>query len=266
MVIAAPSACAASIVHDFTDSPSTSTVHAPHDDVSQPTLVPVSPHASRRYCTSSVRASTSWSCAPPLTVIAICIGRDLVRTWRTSSRAVSGSAQLVDRDDRADQLAVGEAHDAVGVDHEHRARTPMIGRARRRTPSITFLSVSASSGNWKSFASWPTPRGCRRPGARCRAAPPATPSNFVEVVAVRAHLPRAARRVVARVEREHDLAAPVLRQRVVARTPFSTPGSVKSGAGCPTSIMRSSSTGYGSMSRQLIAGFEDTESGMSKFA
>jgi hypothetical protein len=44
----APSACAASIVHDFTDSPSTSTVHAPHDDVSQPTLVPVSPHASRR--------------------------------------------------------------------------------------------------------------------------------------------------------------------------------------------------------------------------
>ena len=29
MVTAAPSACAASIVHDFTDSPSTSTVHAP---------------------------------------------------------------------------------------------------------------------------------------------------------------------------------------------------------------------------------------------
>ena len=60
MVTVAPSACAASIVHDFTDSPSTSTVHAPHDDVSQPTLVPVSPHASRRYCTSSVRGSTSW--------------------------------------------------------------------------------------------------------------------------------------------------------------------------------------------------------------
>ena len=56
MVTAAPSACAASIVHDFTDSPSTSTVHAPQLDVSHPTLVPVSPHASRRYCTSSVRA------------------------------------------------------------------------------------------------------------------------------------------------------------------------------------------------------------------
>ena len=54
-----PSAWTASIVHDFTDSPSTSTVHAPHDDVSQPTLVPVSPHSSRRNCTSSSRGSTS---------------------------------------------------------------------------------------------------------------------------------------------------------------------------------------------------------------
>ena len=52
VVIAAPSACAASIVQLFTDSPPTSTVHAPHDDVSQPTLVPVSAHASRRNCTS----------------------------------------------------------------------------------------------------------------------------------------------------------------------------------------------------------------------
>ena len=30
-------------MHDFTDSPSTSTVHAPHDDVSHPIFVPVSP-------------------------------------------------------------------------------------------------------------------------------------------------------------------------------------------------------------------------------
>ena len=44
VVTSAPSAWAASIVHDFTDSPSTSTVQAPHDDVSHPTLVPVSPH------------------------------------------------------------------------------------------------------------------------------------------------------------------------------------------------------------------------------
>ena len=55
MVTVAPSACAANIVHDFTDSPSMSTVHAPHDEVSHPILVPVRPHASRRYCTSNVR-------------------------------------------------------------------------------------------------------------------------------------------------------------------------------------------------------------------
>ena len=61
VVTSAPSACAANIVHDFTDSPFTSTVHAPHDDVSQPIFVPVSPHASRRYCTSSARDSRSCS-------------------------------------------------------------------------------------------------------------------------------------------------------------------------------------------------------------
>src|SRR6187399_50992 len=73
VVTLAPSAWAASIVHDLTDSPFRRTVHAPHDDVSQPTFVPVSAHASRRYCTSSVRGSTSWSCAAPLTVIPIFI-------------------------------------------------------------------------------------------------------------------------------------------------------------------------------------------------
>ena len=48
VVISVPSAWTASIVHDFTDSPSTSTVQAPHDEVSHPTLVPVSPTTSRR--------------------------------------------------------------------------------------------------------------------------------------------------------------------------------------------------------------------------
>ena len=43
VVMSRPSACTASIVHDFTDSPSTCTVQAPHEDVSHPTLVPVSP-------------------------------------------------------------------------------------------------------------------------------------------------------------------------------------------------------------------------------
>ncbi len=35
-MIPAPSAWTPSIVHDFTDSPSTSTVQAPHEEVSQP--------------------------------------------------------------------------------------------------------------------------------------------------------------------------------------------------------------------------------------
>ena len=48
VVTSVPSAWTASTVHDFTDSPSTRTVQAPHDDVSQPTLVPVSPTTSRR--------------------------------------------------------------------------------------------------------------------------------------------------------------------------------------------------------------------------
>ena len=48
VVTAEPSACAASTVHDFTDSPSRWTVQAPQDDVSQPTFVPVSPTTSRR--------------------------------------------------------------------------------------------------------------------------------------------------------------------------------------------------------------------------
>ena len=80
VVTVAPSACAASIVHDFTDSPSTSTVHAPHDDVSQPTFVPVSAHASRRYCTSSVRGSTSCACEAPLTVIPTFMAPEASRT------------------------------------------------------------------------------------------------------------------------------------------------------------------------------------------
>ena len=42
------SACTASTVHDFTDWPSSSTVHAPQDVVSQPMLVALSPSTSRR--------------------------------------------------------------------------------------------------------------------------------------------------------------------------------------------------------------------------
>ena len=50
---------AASIVQDFTGSPSTSTTQTPQLLVSQPQWVPVSPRSSRRKCTSSIRGSTS---------------------------------------------------------------------------------------------------------------------------------------------------------------------------------------------------------------
>ena len=80
VVTSQPSACTASIVQLFTDSPSTSTVHAPQLDVSQPTLVPVRPTSSRRWCTRSRLGSTSLVWTDPLTVTEICI----VRTprWR----------------------------------------------------------------------------------------------------------------------------------------------------------------------------------------
>src|SRR6476469_6266365 len=71
-----PSACAASTVHDFTGAPSSSTVHAPQEVVSQPMLVPVRPITSRRYCTSSVRASTSLTVGSPLTAISTVTSSD----------------------------------------------------------------------------------------------------------------------------------------------------------------------------------------------
>ena len=64
----APAACAASTLHDLTARPSTSTVHAPHWAVSQPTCVPVSARSMRRKSTSSVRSSTVVVTALPFTV------------------------------------------------------------------------------------------------------------------------------------------------------------------------------------------------------
>src|SRR4051794_31555264 len=62
----------ASVVHDFTGSPSTSTVHTPQLEVSQPQCVPVRPSVSRRKWTSSRRGSTSAERGSPLTVTVIC--------------------------------------------------------------------------------------------------------------------------------------------------------------------------------------------------
>src|SRR5947209_7211937 len=68
VVIEWPSAWTPSRVHDLTDSPSSSTVQAPQDDVSQPTTVPVRPSRSRSTYTSSSRGSSSSSWETSLTV------------------------------------------------------------------------------------------------------------------------------------------------------------------------------------------------------
>ena len=68
VVTSCPLAWAASTVQDLTDSPSSSTVQAPQEVVSQPTLVAVRSATSRRKCTSSMRSSTSAVMSLPLTV------------------------------------------------------------------------------------------------------------------------------------------------------------------------------------------------------
>ncbi len=77
VVTVAPSAWTASTVHDFTDSPSTCTVQAPHDDVSQPTLVPgAAPTASRQEVDEQrAGARPRPRAATPLTVTERCASR-----------------------------------------------------------------------------------------------------------------------------------------------------------------------------------------------
>src|SRR3954452_15844319 len=105
----------ASVVHDFTGSPSTSTVHTPQLEVSQPQWVPVRPSVSRRKWTSSRRGSSSAERGSPLTVTVISTVLDLLgeralgraadgaqRELRREMALVVGGAALV-----ADRLAVG---------------------------------------------------------------------------------------------------------------------------------------------------------------
>src|ERR1700712_4386084 len=64
----APSAWTASTEQDFTLRPSRWTVQAPQLLVSQPMTVPTFPSFSRRYCTSSIRGSTSSEYRTPSTL------------------------------------------------------------------------------------------------------------------------------------------------------------------------------------------------------
>src|SRR5262245_44733703 len=73
VVTFAPSTCQTKTVQALTALPSTCTTQAPHCEVSQPTWVPVSRRFSRRYCTRSVRGSTSPVTALPFTVNATAV-------------------------------------------------------------------------------------------------------------------------------------------------------------------------------------------------
>src|SRR5207247_7951185 len=92
VVIFAPSACTASTVHDLTGLPSSTTVHAPQCEVSQPTCVPVIRNTSRMRWTSRRRDSTSASRAAPLIVTLI-----LCLAISVSSRALDRLAQCAHR-------------------------------------------------------------------------------------------------------------------------------------------------------------------------
>ncbi len=76
VTISASSAWTASSVHDLTDSPLSSTVQAPHELVSHPIFVPVSPSVSLMYCTRSCLGSTSFRCLVPFTSTEIWTIRD----------------------------------------------------------------------------------------------------------------------------------------------------------------------------------------------
>src|SRR5262245_30816517 len=114
VVIDAPSAWAANIVHDFTDSPSSRIVQAPHDDVSQPILVPVRPQSSRRYCTRSVRGSTSWDCDEPFTVIETCTCSPL--DARPRPDAIRGASELSLDVLREEVVVLGVPVDELGYE------------------------------------------------------------------------------------------------------------------------------------------------------
>src|SRR5437868_3177149 len=117
VVTSPPSAWTARTVQDFTDSPSRSTVQAPHEVVSQPTLVPVRPRLSRIRDTRRVRGSTSRRWARPFTVIATGTGdtdqRIHTRAW-APSRVRQGGPPVPSRYPvRGDPLRKGGGRDGT---------------------------------------------------------------------------------------------------------------------------------------------------------
>src|SRR4051812_23367017 len=136
--MSAPSTWTPSTVQLFADAPSMSTVHAPHDDVSQPMFVPVSPRRSRRTYARSSRGSTSSVCDVPFTEKVTDVTNDASFVGgpgiETTPRANPGKPprpQLRSRDGRAADRRAGAALAPRGVPPDATGRQCVYRRLRR---------------------------------------------------------------------------------------------------------------------------------------
>src|SRR3954464_11374425 len=162
----------ASVVHDFTGSPSTSTVHTPQLEVSQPQCVPVRPSVSRRKWTSSRRGSTSAVRASPLTVTVICtsgllgegaLGRAADGAQRELPREMAlvvGGAALGGDRPRVRRRAAGRLGE--GLLGRGTAAQRVLGPARARGVRADGGQRDARAGD-RAAPWWPPPPPARRP-------------------------------------------------------------------------------------------------------
>ena len=151
VVTSAPSACTASTLHDFTLVPSRCTVHAPQLLVSHPMTVPVLPRRSRRYCTSSIRGSTSSETFAPSTVRLIRVmddslegrvdGRVTPLTLGTRGWRMVGGGRRYGAPGREDGQRRAAASRALSSGPAGCGRVP----SRARQTSTTSVSYGASS-------------------------------------------------------------------------------------------------------------------------
>src|SRR5438876_11788681 len=107
-------------------------VHAPHDDESQPMLVPVSPAFSRMKCTSNVRGSTSWDTAAPLIFIDTCT--DPPRRLQPSQRGPSPTAGRPEDSPSGTQLAQSSGRQG-SEDRNHREERDQ-AKSRATSPQV----------------------------------------------------------------------------------------------------------------------------------
>ena len=138
VVIERPSACTASIVHDFIGVPSSSTVHAPQLVVSQPMWVPVSPTMRRMRSTRSTRGSTSSVWVVPLMVTVTSMAAPLSSAWRSSGLRDGGAP----------------APGAVKVRTTWRFHSAVPRTSSRG--SAAAAAASPAAANSSSLGAWPT--------------------------------------------------------------------------------------------------------------